>query len=70
MQRQRVSSSNLRSVGYDWWTRTLEIEFHSGSIYRYSRVPQERYTRLMEAGSKGSYFHANIRSSFAYRRVA
>lgn len=70
MQREVVSSSNLRSVGYDWWSRTLEVEFNSGNIYRYSAVPHERYVRLMNAGSKGSYFHAHIRNSFSYRRVA
>ncbi len=70
MQRESVSSSNLRSVGYNCLTGTLEVEFNSGSVYRYRDVPHERYTRLMEAGSKGSYFHAHIRNSFSYRRVA
>ena len=69
MERESVSSSNLRSVGYEWWTRTLEIEFHSGGIYQYSRVPAERYHRLMESGSKGHYFHVHIKNGFAYRRV-
>ena len=70
VQRKSVSSSNLCSVGYDGWTGTLEIEFHSGAIYRYSDVPEERYQRLMESTSKGSYFHNQIKHSFAYRRVA
>ncbi|WP_394854027.1 KTSC domain-containing protein [Citrobacter freundii] len=38
MIRQPVSSSNLQSVGYDQATSTLEIAFHSGGIYQYSRV--------------------------------
>jgi hypothetical protein len=69
MHRDRVNSSNLHSVGYDGWSSTLEIKFHSGGIYQYSRVPYERYERLMNAGSKGSYFHYHIKHSFAYRRV-
>jgi KTSC domain len=33
MERQPVSSSNLKSVGYDPRSRTLEIEFHNGGVY-------------------------------------
>jgi len=69
MDRHAVSSSNLRSVGYDDATRTLEIEFRDGSLYRYSSVPESVYRSLMAAGSKGSYFHAHIRDRFAYRRI-
>ncbi len=70
MQRQRVSSSNLHSVGYDWGTATLEIKFHSGGIYRYARVPFERYRRLMRAASKGQHFHYHIKHRYPYWRVA
>ena len=33
MTHTNVSSSDLRSVGYE--NRTLEIRFHSGGVYRY-----------------------------------
>ena len=69
MDRQPVSSSNLRSVGYDPDTRTLEVEFHQGGIYRYSAVPERVYRGLMQADSHGSYFHYNIRTSYKYRRA-
>lgn len=69
MERESVRSSNLRSVGYDWWSSTLEIQFQNGGIYRYSRVPYERYECLMKSGSKGSYFQNHIRRRFAYRQV-
>jgi hypothetical protein len=29
MERQPVKSSNLRSIGYDAFTKTLEVEFHA-----------------------------------------
>lgn len=57
MERVQVESSNLVSVGYNPETATLEIEFHSGSIYQYSGVPEDVYRGLMNAGSKGRYFH-------------
>jgi hypothetical protein len=39
MIRQPVGSSNLRSVGYDPATRTLEIAFNIGAICQYDGVP-------------------------------
>lgn len=69
MKRQPVSSSNLRSVGYDASSETLEIEFHSGGTYQYSQVPASIYQGLMQAESHGRYFHAHIKDVYAYRRV-
>ncbi len=69
MDRNFVSSSNLRSVGYDVSELTLEIEFYSGSVYQYFNVPQERYESLMRAGSKGSYFAAYIKDVYRYRQI-
>jgi len=61
MERIPVESSNLASVGYDSVTSTLEIEFLGGGIYQYFAVPQEIYDGLMNAASKGSYLHHNIK---------
>ncbi len=65
-----MSSSNLRSVGYDPVTSTLEVEFHTGGVYEYRRVPVQVHDGLMRAGSKGEYFHDNIRDRDPTRRVA
>ena len=40
MERKNVSSSNLKSVGYDSTTQTLEIEFLNGGLYQYSSVSE------------------------------
>jgi hypothetical protein len=69
MDRQYVSSSNIRSIGYDPDSATLEVEFTSGGIYQYFNVPDYRYERLMSAYSKGSYFADNIRDVYQYRKV-
>lgn len=68
MQRQFVASSDLRSVGYDPSTQTLEIEFNSGGIYVYYGVPLSEYQNLMAAGSKGRYFHSHIKR-YPYKRI-
>jgi len=70
MDRTRVSSSNLASVGYDAQTQTLEIEFLNGGIYQYYSVPENRYTGLMSASSKGEYFDAFIKKAgYSYRKI-
>ncbi|HCR3555360.1 TPA: KTSC domain-containing protein [Morganella morganii] len=70
MNRVSVSSSNLRSVGYDPATNTLEVEFHHGGIYQYSGVPPHIHSGLMNASSKGQYFDAHIKKAgYPYRKV-
>ena len=69
MQRQLVVSTNLRSVGYDAATQTLEVKFVSGRIYRYHDVPENVYGQLLQATSKGQFFNAHIRDGYAFSRV-
>ncbi len=64
-----MQSSNLRSVGYDPETETLEIEFTSGAVYAYYGVPAEVYEGLMDAPSHGRYFQENIRNQYRYRKI-
>jgi hypothetical protein len=69
MRRQSVTSSNLRSVGYDASTKILEIEFNSGGVYEYYNVPLAVYQGLMNAPSHGKYFHRHIKDSYRYSKV-
>ncbi len=69
MERKRVNATNLRSVGYDPSSQTLEVEFTSGSIIQYSRVSPEVHRRLMAAPSPGSYFKDNIEEEYTARRI-
>ncbi len=70
MQRTRVSSSNLESIGYDPDTHVLEVAFLNGTVYQYSGVPAHVHSGLMVASSHGSYFDAYVRKAgYSYRRV-
>jgi hypothetical protein len=69
MERDPVHSTNIISIGYNSESTTLEIEFKGGAIYQYYNVPQITYDGLMQASSKGQYFHAMIRNNFATSRV-
>lgn len=69
MDRKKVSSSSIRSVGYDERNRMLEVEFSDGRIMQYSGVSAEIHRRLMSAPSMVSYFRDNIEESFTGKRV-
>lgn len=64
MERTPVSSSNLSSIGYEQETSTLEVEFNHGGIYQYHEVPEDVFDSLMQAGSHGIYFNANIKNDY------
>lgn len=67
MQRQHVTSSNIKSLG--WESDTLEVEFQSGAVWRYSNIPQSTYKALMEAKSIGLLFHSDVKSVSVGERV-
>ena len=69
MVRQFVSSSNIRSIGYDSQSQTLEIEFLNGCIYQYFNVPESIYNALMAASSHGSYFHRYIKDQYRFTKI-
>jgi hypothetical protein len=62
-----VDSSNLSSVGYE--NGTLYISFNNGGTYYYTGVPEFVFEDLLNAPSKGKYFHANIKNSYPYGRL-
>ena len=69
MERKKVSSSSIRSVGYDERTRLLEVEFSDGRVTQYSGVSAEIHRRMMSTPSIVSYFRDNVEESFAAKRV-
>ncbi len=62
-----VSSSDIYSVGYE--NGTLYICFNKGGIYAYYGVPQNVYLGLMQASSKGRFFHQNIKKNYKYEKL-
>lgn len=69
MERKKVSSSAIRSVGYDERNRVLEVEFNDGRVNQYAGVSPEVHRRLMSAPSIVSYFRDNVEESFAAKRI-
>lgn len=70
MERQKVESSNLASIGYDAKNEILEIEFNHGGIYQYFDVPVNVHDELMNASSHGQYFDRNIKKAgYEFRKM-
>ena len=69
MERKRVNSSRIRSVGYDERKQLLEVELSNGSIYQYSRVSPEVHRRFMAAPNPTSYYDDKIAEEYSARRV-
>lgn len=69
MNRERVQSSMITSVGYDAQSAILEIEFRNGRTYQYLDVPAFLYRGLTLAASKGQYFTRRIDSRFRFEEV-
>ncbi len=68
IQRIPLESSLLASAAYSS-DATLDLEFRTGSIYRYFAVPPEIFEALLAAQSKGAYFNQFIRDHFSFQRL-
>lgn len=64
-----VLSTALAAVAYDSDTRCLWLQFRDHAVYRYDDVPPAVVEGLIEAASKGSYFHRHIRGRFTHQRI-
>lgn len=69
MTRQPVQSSQIKSIGHDASTNTLEVEFNSGAVWQYDGVGKEHHDAMVEHESPGSYFHQNIKNAFSAKKV-
>ena len=69
MNRDGVQSSMIASLGYEADISTLEVEFNSGAVWQYYDVPESIYYDMMNSGSLGKFFHANIRGQYREEQV-
>lgn len=63
-----VNSSNLVAVGYHSDSKTLRIQFRSGT-YDYYNVPKSVYVGLMNAVSHGEYHASYIKNVYSFKRI-
>lgn len=64
-----VSSTAVRSIGYNPKNGNLDIQYTSGSKkYRYPNVPPEVVTEFLDSPSKGKYLYYEIRPKYSTAR--
>jgi len=66
---RQTRAVQMSAVDFCDWSNTLFIEFHSGGVYEYEKVPRSEYVGLMNAGSHGEYFHAHIKNYYSCTRI-
>lgn len=59
--RQFVNSTNLKTVGHDKETNTMQVEFFNGAIWNYSPVTEDAYKTMVKSESVGQWFNQNIK---------
>lgn len=69
MPRVDLQSTSLNAATYQDRSAFLDLEFHSGAIYRYLGVPVQVYQELWQAESQGRYFNQRIRNRFPYTKI-
>lgn len=69
LRKHFVQSSNLDWVAYDKVKKDLYIQFRSGGLYRYLKVPEDIFTSLLNAGSKGRYHNLRIKYKYEYEKL-
>ncbi len=67
-QRVRLDSSAIEAVRYDRKTRTLDVKFREGHLYRYMHVPEFLYRELLSAESPGALWNA-VKDQFEYEKL-
>lgn len=69
MERVKVESSNVVSVGHDG--QNLEVEFKGGAVCVYYDVPARVYDVMMKADSVGKYLNEHIKKAgYKYEKVS
>jgi len=69
MKRTAVSSSMVKSIGYDKISKTVEVEFSNGSIGQYLNVPAEKHKEFLNADSHGKFVHQELKPNFTFQKI-
>lgn len=64
MVRTPVKSSNIKSIGYDPSSKTLEVEFSAGTVYEFPGVSADVWAAFQSAGSAGRFFASEIKGKY------
>lgn len=66
-----VNSSNIKELGHDAKTNTMQVNFHNGAEFQYHPVTEEFYKELLSADSVGAHFNKHVKTNTAieYKQI-
>ncbi len=64
-----VDSSNIEAIGYDTDNQELHVRFLTSGTYVYYDVEEWVFQEFMQADSKGTYLHYNIKNRYQYAKL-
>lgn len=68
-----IQSDNVAAAGYDPTTQTMTVQFHEGSVYQYSPVPQSLWDDFVAAQPhpwSAVGYPRLVQAKVPYRRVS
>jgi hypothetical protein len=64
-----MPSSVIAGIKYDDLSHTLRIIYVSGRVYDYQDVPEQIYSAMKTAFSKGTFLNKHIKGKYEFKRV-
>ena len=70
MEKTRVKSNTIRTVGYDEPTQILEIDFQQGGTYRYFGVSKKIYDSMIKPSTTpDEYYERFIKNRYRHEKI-
>jgi hypothetical protein len=69
MQRQEMTSSKIKFIGYYPLEKILEIGFVNSSTFQYVGVPESVYNSFLTVQSKSRFFDGVVKGKFLCRKT-
>jgi DnaJ-class molecular chaperone len=67
--RVKVHSDKIWTIGYDAFTKILQVEFYDAGVFHYYDVPEPLYTQLLYANAVDEFLDANITWKYQWEQV-
>ena len=67
--RVKLKTGKIWSIGYDAFTKILEVDFYEKGVYHFYDVPEAVYTQLMFADPADEFLEKNIATKYRKDRV-
>ena len=64
-----MPSSVIAEMKYDPVQSTLRVQFVSGLIYEYQKVPLEVFQAMRKAFSKGTFLNQYIKGNYEFKKL-